>query len=141
MKMSKRDLGMLLLRLVVGAVFIVQGWTKIQGMEATVGFFASIGVNSFMAHVVAWTELVAGILMFVGLYTRLAAYLITVIMVSAIYLVTAKMGFLVGYSQNLLLIAGALAVGLNNAGEMSLAKAMCGCGSCMMCGGSMTKKA
>jgi putative oxidoreductase len=141
MSMSKRDLGMLLLRLVVGAVFIVQGWTKIQGMEATLGFFASLGLNSFWAHLVAWAELVAGIAMFVGIFTRLAAYLITIIMIVAVYMVTFKMGFLMGYSTNLLLIAGALAVGWNNAGVMSVAGAVCGCGKCMMCGGSMMKKA
>jgi putative oxidoreductase len=141
MSMSKRDLGMLLLRLIVGAIFIIQGWSKLHNMDAIVTMFTSIGLNSFLAHFVAWAELVVGIAMFVGFYTRIAAYVMTIIMVVAIYLVTFKMGFLMGYSMNLLLIAGALAVGWNNAGAMSLAGAVCGCAKCMMCGGSMMKKA
>lgn len=74
------DLGLLLLRLVLGALLFGHGAQKLfgafggHGLEGTGGFFASIGFRpgKAMALVAGLTELGAGVLLALGLLTPLA---------------------------------------------------------------------
>jgi putative oxidoreductase len=131
---NKRELGMLILRVVVGAVFIAHGWAKLQGMEGTIGFFDTLGLASFFAYLVTWTEILAGLAMLLGIYTRIAGYLLAIVMVFAILLAKFQMGFLGGYELELTLLAASLALALSGAGPYSVSGQMCGCGACGMCG-------
>jgi putative oxidoreductase len=79
-----------LLRVTLGAVFIGTGWGKLQSLDDVTRFFTELaipfpGVN---ARVVAATEFFGGILILVGLGTRLVALPMTFTMVVAI--LTAK---------------------------------------------------
>jgi putative oxidoreductase len=135
--MDSKDLkvcGLFLLRVVVGVVFLAHGWQKIQGMEGTIGFFASLGLAPFFAYLVAWTEFLAGSAVLLGVFTRVAGYLLALVMVFAIFLVKFKMGFLGGYETDLILLVAALAVAFSGAGPYSLSGKVCGCGSCGFCG-------
>jgi len=75
------DLGLLLLRLVLGALLVGHGSQKLfgafggHGLEGTGGFFASIGFRPGkpMAFVAGLTELGAGVLLVLGLLTPLAS--------------------------------------------------------------------
>ncbi len=75
------DLGLLLLRLVLGALLAGHGAQKLfgsfggHGLEGTGGFFASIGFRPGkpMALVAGVTELGAGALLVLGLFTPAAA--------------------------------------------------------------------
>ena len=136
---NRGEWGILILRVIVGVIFIIAGWTKVQGIEQTIGFFAQTGISPFWTYAVAYLELLGGLAVLLGFYTRIAGYILSVIMVGAIYFATAKMGFSMGYSQNLLIIASLLAIGWNKS-ALSLAGSVCGCAKCMMCGGSMTEK-
>ncbi len=65
------EIGSLIIRLVLGFTFLVHGFQKWQGgIENTVGFFDSLGIPGFMAYIVATIELVGGILIILGLATR-----------------------------------------------------------------------
>jgi len=108
--LGSKNWGMLLIRLVVGSVFIVHGWDKIQNIEGIIGFFGSLGLASIFAYLVAWTEFLGGIAVLIGLFYKYAAYLLAVVMVGAIYLVKFKMGFSGGYEFDLLLLVSALAI-------------------------------
>lgn len=101
---------MFLIRIVVGLVFIVHGWDKIQNMEGVIGFFGSLGLASAFAYLVAWTEFLGGLAVLLGLFSKYAAYLLAVVMVGAIYLVKFKTGFSGGYEFDLLLLVSALAI-------------------------------
>jgi putative oxidoreductase len=138
--MSCKEWGMFILRLVVGAVFIAHGWSKLQNLPMIVGFFGSLGLAPFFAYLVAWTEFVSGIALLVGIFTRLAGYLVAIVMVCAIYFAKFKMGFLGGYELELTLLASALALAWNGPGKVSVAKMVCGCDNCMLCGGAMMGK-
>lgn len=118
--MNLKVLGLFLLRVVLGAVFIAHGWAKISGMEGTVGFFASLGLPAFMAYVVAWVEFLGGIAVILGVFTRIAAYLLAITMVVAIFLVKIKAGFLGGYELDLILLASALVVAWSDIGPYSV---------------------
>ena len=81
----------LLARLVIGYVFITSGWGKLHDLDKVIGFFTQLGIPApqIQAPFVASVELVGGILVFIGLFTRLAALPLVGTMVVAI--ITAKL--------------------------------------------------
>jgi len=76
---------LLALRLIYGWFFVQTGWGKMANFERTIGFFHSLGlpVPSFMAALVASTELMGGILLVLGAWTRFAATPLTVVLLVA----------------------------------------------------------
>jgi putative oxidoreductase len=125
------DLGLLALRLVLGAVFLGHGAQKAfgafggPGFEAAAGFIGSMGFRParFWTAVAVGGELAAGFLFLLGLLTPLAGLLVLATMVVAIAKVHGPKGFFVqngGYEYNLVLIIAALAVALMGAGRFSL---------------------
>ena len=64
--------GTLILRVIVGLVFIVHGYLKLAGLEGTGGFLSSLGVPAagLFAIIVALVEFLGGIALVVGLFTR-----------------------------------------------------------------------
>ncbi|MGH3384625.1 MAG: DoxX family protein, partial [Nocardioidaceae bacterium] len=82
------DLGPLLLRVGVGLVFAAHGWQKYDdGVENFEPVLVSIGVPQ--PELVAWlmtiAEGVGGVLLIVGLFTRLVTVPLIAIMVGAIW--------------------------------------------------------
>jgi uncharacterized membrane protein YphA (DoxX/SURF4 family) len=110
MAMKRReDIGLLLLRVVLGLVFLVHGRAKFQGgIEKTVGFFATLGLPGFLAYVVAVIELVGGLLMILGLGTRVISALFALVMLGAILTAKLSAGFLGGYELDLILLAASV---------------------------------
>ena len=47
---KNHDLGMLLLRLATGIIFIAHGWAKFSDMTGTVAFFGHLGMPSILAY-------------------------------------------------------------------------------------------
>jgi putative oxidoreductase len=76
----------LLARVVIGWVFISSGWGKIHHIDKVIGFFESLALPApaFQAHLVAYTELIAGLLVLFGLATRLASIPLIIIMIVAL---------------------------------------------------------
>lgn len=132
--MNLKVFGVFLLRVVVGVVFIAHGWAKLQGMEGTIMFFGSVGLAPVFAYLVSYTEFIGGLLVLLGIYSRIAAYALAVVMVFAIALVKGQMGFLGGYELELTLLAALLAIAWSGSGPYSVSGKMCGCGNCAKCG-------
>jgi putative oxidoreductase len=84
--------------LVLAAIFIVHGYQKVfgMGMSGVTGMFTQIGVPApaIMAPLISVIELVGGIALLFGAFTRVAAFLLACDMLGAIVLVHAKNGFL-----------------------------------------------
>ncbi|HWO98420.1 MAG TPA: DoxX family protein [Bacillus sp. (in: firmicutes)] len=100
------ELGSFIIRLVLGLTFFVHGLAKFQGgIENTAGFFSSVGIPGFLAYVVGGIELIGGILLMLGLGTRIIAGAFAVIMAGAIFTVKLKSGFAGGYELDLVLMA------------------------------------
>ena len=125
------DLGLLIIRLVVGLLFVAHGAQKLfgwfggYGIKGTGGWFESIGVKpgATMAVLAGLTELGGGLLFALGLVTPLAAVLIIIPMLVAIAKVHGANGLWAtanGYELNLLYIVIALGVALIGAGSYSL---------------------
>ncbi|WP_096203189.1 DoxX family protein [Bacillus sp. FJAT-45350] len=120
--MSNRyEIGALLLRLVLGIVFIAHGSAKFQGgIENIAGWFASIGLPGGLAYIVAIIELVGGIALLLGIGTRIVSVLIGLIMIGAIITVNFQAGFLDGYAYDLVLLFIAVYLVLNGSKLYSL---------------------
>ncbi len=125
------DLGLLALRLVLGAVFLAHGAQKAfgafggPGFEGAAGFIGSMGFRParFWTGLAVGGELAAGFLFLLGLLTPLAGLLVLATMAVAIAKVHGPKGFFVqdgGYEYNLVLIVTALAVAAIGPGRFSL---------------------
>ena len=131
------DLGRLLLRGVVGPLFVGHGTQKLfgwfggHGIEGTGGFFENLGLRPGKRHATAagWAEAGGGALLTLGAFTPLASLLISSTMVTAIRKVHAPKGPWVtegGYEYNLALIALATALTETGPGAPSVDGALFG---------------
>ena len=87
------------LRVVVGIVFLVAGWQKMQmGNTAVAGFFAAGGIPaaSFFAFLVTWIEILGGIAVILGFWTKLWAKVLSFIMLVAVIVTAANGGGFTG---------------------------------------------
>lgn len=125
------DLALLVLRLVLGGVFIAHGAQKLfgwfggPGLKGTAGFFDQLGIKpgSTMALLAGLAEFGGGLLVLVGLLTPVAALALIAVMLTAILRVHLANGFFNtsgGYEFNLTLIAVAVALLIAGAGAYSL---------------------
>lgn len=113
-------LGLLLMRLGLGSVFVVHGWMKVSNLAGTVGFFATLGLPMWLAYLVSFIEFLGGIAIILGLGTRAAGYMIAAVMIGAMVTVKGSMGFVGGYEFDVVLLALALGLALTGAGEWSV---------------------
>lgn len=125
------SLGLLILRIVVGAVFAAHGAQKIfeYTIPGTVESFTGMGVPfaEIAAPVVAFLELIGGVLLALGFLTRPVGLLLAIDMVVAAVLVHLSAGLWVGdggYEFVAVLGAAALALVLTGAGRVSLDHAL-----------------
>ena len=129
------DLGRLLLRGVVGPLFVGHGTQKLfgwfggHGIEGTGGFFENLGLRPGKRHATAagWAEAGGGALLTLGAFTPLASLLISSTMVTAIRKVHAPKGPWVtegGYEYNLALIAAMAAITETGPGSPSVDAAL-----------------
>ncbi|OLO38924.1 oxidoreductase [Alkalihalophilus pseudofirmus] len=118
---NKQELGALLLRLVVGIVFLTHGSVKFQGgIENIAGWFDSIGLPGFLAYIVAILEVAGGIALILGIGTRVVSALLVLLMLGAIFTVNLAVGFLDGYAYDLILLVISVYLVLNGSKLLSL---------------------
>ena len=119
-------LGQMILRVVLGVIFVAHGALKLfGGVGGTVAFFGQLGIPIpfLAAWLVTLLEFVGGMFLIVGLFVVPTAILLSVHMLLGIILVHAGNGFFVlgadvpnGMEFNLLLIAGLLSLLLGGSG-------------------------
>ncbi len=126
-----RDLGVLVLRLVVGYIFIYHGWPKLFGgklagmdinLKGFAGWLGSMGlpIPLVLAVIVSVVEVFGGLALVLGVGVQLAAGLLLVVMAVASVLKKTKMGKQFagdgGYEFDLVLLAASVFLLLNGAG-------------------------
>lgn len=119
---NNQDLGLLLLRIALGAVFITHGWMKWQNMDGTIQFFSSIGLSAMWAYLVATIELLGGLAVLLGIWHRLAGWLLAAVMAGAIITVKGSKGFVGGYEFDLTLLLVSAAVAMMHPGKYLVVK-------------------
>jgi putative oxidoreductase len=123
------DLASLVLRLVVGAIFVAQGHRKLFGdPEAHHGranLTRMLEQRRIMrapqvALLISVTELLFGSLLVVGLMTRLAVIPLVALLLGAILLFKIREGFIGGWDWPLSVLASSTVILLLGAGGLSL---------------------
>jgi putative oxidoreductase len=125
------DLGILLLRLVVGLSMAAHGsqkafgWFGGYGPDATGKFMEQLGFHPGRRHALAagLVEVIGGLLVAIGFLTPLGAALIASVMVVAAVTVHAKNGFFItsgGFEYTLVLGVAALSLAFTGPGTLSV---------------------
>ncbi len=126
--MTPYDVGLLLLRLVLGVTLAAHGLNKFFGggrIPGTARWFESIGMKpgKFHATVAATTETAAGFGLAAGLLTPIPAGGFVSLMLVAAWTVHRHNGFFIvkeGWEYNLVLAVSAVVVATLGAGKLSL---------------------
>jgi putative oxidoreductase len=117
-----QPLALLVLRVVLGAIMIGHGYSKVfGGLSHHAQFVSSLGLPGWLAYCSAAAEFFGGILVIAGFFTRFAALAILIDMSVAIAKVHWKHGLLGdgGYQFPLALAAIALALVFFGGGPMA----------------------
>jgi len=116
--------GMLPLRVVVGLVFLIHGGQKlfVFGLSGTAGAMTQMGIPlpGLAAVVVTFVELLGGLAILTGLFTRWAGVLLAIDMAVAILKVRLGAGYIGGYEFELTLLGAALTLAAVGAGGVSV---------------------
>ena len=127
---SYPGLAILILRVMVGVVFVFHGAQKLfgafggPGISRFGGYLQSLGipfpeVNAYMA---GGAEFICGLALIAGVWARLATLPLIFTMIVAIVTATGENGFNIGndgFEYNLVLIAALMAIFLQNADKWS----------------------
>ncbi|MGA9364762.1 MAG: DoxX family protein [Bacteroidota bacterium] len=125
----------LVLRLVLGYIFINHGWPKLFkkefGPKGLAGFLKTLNIPFplLFAYAAGIAEFFGGVLLILGLLTRVDALLIAIVMIVAMWKVKFKTGLMTrvmegnrvgGYELDLALFAIAVALIVSGGGTFSL---------------------
>ncbi len=119
---SLQPLGALLMRLALALSMTVHGYQKVVphgGLHHFAHYVASLGLPYWLGYVSAFTEFIGGILLVVGLLTRLVAALVAVNMLVAFATVGIHQGFGI-YNYILALAVLAIMLVFYGAGALAL---------------------
>jgi putative oxidoreductase len=124
---GSNDLGKLVLRVVLGALILCHGVSKLMhGADPVFGMVAAAGLPSILAYGVYVGEVLAPLLLLLGVWSRVGALIIAINMLAAIALAHAGQIAMLnetgGWALELqgMFLGTALAVALLGAGRFSL---------------------
>lgn len=115
----------LILRVVLGALFIPHGWAKFKNFSGSAAWFDSIGLKpgKFWLMIVALTEFVGGVFLILGLFTQTVGILLAVLMLVAMWKVKwGKVGLTDagGWELDFIYFVAALSLVLMGSGAYAL---------------------
>lgn len=121
------DTGKLILRLALGILILLHGISKLgKGVDGIAGMLTAHGVPGVVAYLVFVGEIVAPVLLIMGLFTRAAAWIVVINMLFAFWLVHRPDLFMMGSTGGWKLelqgmyLFGALALAFLGAGRFSV---------------------
>ena len=114
------DITHLGIRLVIGTIFIVQGSGKFN--PGVAGWLTSIGLPAELQIPIALAETIGGILLIVGVLSRVSSSILSIIMLGAIFHVKGASNLTGegGYALDLMLLAGTLLIITAGPGRFSI---------------------
>ncbi|OTN88442.1 hypothetical protein A5819_000923 [Enterococcus sp. 7E2_DIV0204] len=104
--MAKRysEVGILLVRIMLGFTMGIHGVSKITDLNATIGFFSSLGIPSIMTWLVILLEIVGGILMIIGVLVPIVAVGFIIEIGTAMVLLGFQRGYVGGIELEVIII-------------------------------------
>jgi uncharacterized membrane protein YphA (DoxX/SURF4 family) len=128
-----KSLGIFIIRLVAGLIFVMEGWQKFQNLSGTSNFMVHLGLPMFMGVLIATIELVGGVALIFGLFTRIFGIIFGIEMLFVIFLTGWSRG-IGSHDYELLLSAVSFGIALIGSGKYSLFPM-----ECKDCGGMFCK--
>ena len=117
------DIGLLILRIVIGIIFIYHGLPKLLNSSK---MSAGIGMSATFIFILGLVEILGGLGSIVGLYTQIAAIILSIVMLGAIYnkmfvwnVPFSKSG-VIGWEFDLMILGGILALLFLGSGNISI---------------------
>ena len=119
------DIANMGMRAAIGVIFIVHGFGKF-GNPGFGGWISSMGIPVEMQIPIALAEFVPGILLLIGVLTRISGALLSIVMLGAIFLVkgASSLDGDKGYEFDLILLAASLVVIVAGPGKVSISHAI-----------------
>ena len=120
-KNKLHDVAHMGLRASIGVIFIVHGFGKF-GNPGFGGWIASMGIPAEMQIPIALAEFVPGILLLIGVLTRISGAILSIVMLGAIFLVKGASSLTGdgGYELDLILLAASLVIIVSGPGKVSI---------------------
>lgn len=120
--MEKSSYAPVPLRLAMGIIFSVAGYTKLVGIAGTIEYFAKLGfpIPVVTAWFITLLELGGGIALILGLFVRYLGLLYTIEFIVAAFWVKLPMQGYAAARLDLMLLAGAAALYFLGAGRWSI---------------------
>jgi putative oxidoreductase len=125
------DLFLLLARILLSVMFLVSGFDALADIEGTGGYFAGLGLPlpGLLTWIVGVFEIVAGILLVIGLQTRITAVVLALFSAVASYLGHFSQGgndpmmafmHAQAFLKDIAVAGGMIALAIDGAGKWSL---------------------
>ncbi len=117
------DWALLVLRLLVAAIFLAHGWSKIRNLKQNAENFGMMGFKPgwLWGTIVALVENLGGLFLILGVGTQVVGVLIAgEMLVAALWKKKRGMGLIDGYELDLLLAGAALVLATMGGGAMTL---------------------
>lgn len=114
-------------RILLAAIFVLSGVTKLSAVEATIGYIASAGLPfaEVIFYAVVALELLGGLMLIAGLKTRLAAIALGLFSIAAAFAFHADFADqnqMIHFLKNLALAGGMFQVAAFGAGRLALSR-------------------
>ena len=124
------NISLLLIRFTIGLILFLHGLQKVFGLFGGSGLQnwntylkKSFNLPEIVGYTSAFTEMIFGLFLIVGLFTRVSSVIMIVFMLFATFMVHWKNGFFItnkGYEYCLLIIVCLIAITIMGGGEYSV---------------------
>ncbi len=132
--LGHRSLGLFLIRLGVGLVFLMHGWGKVTNLGPVEQMFVGFGLPSATGIFIGYLEVLGGLALILGILPRLFGLLFGVEMIVAIFLTGFGHGLYKPHEFEIFLMLMSFGIMSLGSGRFSLWS-----GECMRCGAYMCK--
>jgi putative oxidoreductase len=124
------DAALLVARILLAALFVLFGWSKLTGFAGTVGYMASVGapLPTISAIIAVVMEFFVGLLIIAGFYTRPLAVLLAIYTIGTalighhFWTMTGmqQMENMINFYKNVSIAGGLLALAVSGPGRFSV---------------------
>lgn len=116
-----RTLGLFFIRAATGLVFFMHGWQKLQTLPMINSFFTGkLGLPPGTGTFIALVEVIGGLMLILGVWTRIAGVVLGIEMLVAIFLTLPSNTAFGGHELEIMLMAGSFGIALCGAGSIRL---------------------
>lgn len=130
--MTKVTVVSTIMRVVLGILFLAHGISKLKmGLGNVEAWFSSLGIPGGLAYFIAALEIVGGIMLMAGLFTRYVSALFVIMLTGAIFTAKLSAGLLgnnqmAGYELDLILIIASIYIIVADRSPLSVDHALFG---------------